>query len=105
MSSFQPVGLEQLGEVPGRWVVDQEIRLHQRLRLPDYPSGVDLSSSALCFPTAKLRQRRWEIDARWRRLSVGRRALLTLARSGYGRDQPLAKSHWRSVQRRRSTGV
>lgn len=44
-----------------------------------YPSGVDVSSSALRFLSAKLRQRRRELGTRWRRLSVGRQALLTLA--------------------------
>ena len=58
---------------------EQEIRLHQRLRVLAYPSGVDVSSSALRFLSAKLRQRRQEIGTRWRRLSAGRQALLTLA--------------------------
>ncbi|MEU3629757.1 IS5 family transposase [Streptomyces fradiae] len=44
-----------------------------------YPSGVDVSSSALRFLSAKLRQRRQELGTRWRRLSAGRQALLTLA--------------------------
>jgi DDE superfamily endonuclease len=44
-----------------------------------YPSGVDVSSSALRFLSAKLRQRRREHGTRWRRLSAGRQALLTLA--------------------------
>ncbi|MFE9969634.1 transposase family protein [Streptomyces hirsutus] len=44
-----------------------------------YPSGVDVSSSALRFLSAKLRQRRRELGTRWRRLSSGRQALLTLA--------------------------
>jgi hypothetical protein len=43
-----------------------------------YPSGVDVSSSALRFLSAKLRQRRRELGTRWRRLSAGRQALLTL---------------------------
>ncbi len=41
-----------------------------------YPSGVDVSSSALRFLSARLR---WELVTRWRRLSPGRQALLTLA--------------------------
>jgi hypothetical protein len=41
-----------------------------------YPSGVDVSSSALRLLSAKLRQ---ELGTRWRRLSVGRQALRTLA--------------------------
>jgi hypothetical protein len=44
-----------------------------------YPSGVDVSSSALRFLSAKLRQRRRELGTRWRRLSAGRQALLTFA--------------------------
>lgn len=43
------------------------------------PSGVDVSSSVLRFLSAKLRQRRQELGTRWRRLSAGRQALLTLA--------------------------
>ena len=35
-----------------------------------YPSGVDVSSSALRFLSAKLRQRRRELGTRWRRLSA-----------------------------------
>ncbi|WP_409470761.1 IS5 family transposase [Streptomyces sp. HC307] len=44
-----------------------------------YPSGVDVSSPALRFLPAKLRRHRRELGTRWRRLSVGRQALLTLA--------------------------
>ncbi len=44
-----------------------------------YPSGVDVSSSALRFLSAKLRQHRRELGTRWRRLSPGRQALLALA--------------------------
>jgi hypothetical protein len=44
-----------------------------------YPSGVDVSGSALRFLSAKLRQHRRELGTRWRRLSPGRQALLTLA--------------------------
>jgi hypothetical protein len=54
-------------------------RLHQRLRVLVYPSGVDVSSSALRFLSAQLRRRRKELGTRWRRLSTGRQALLTLA--------------------------
>jgi DDE superfamily endonuclease len=43
-----------------------------------YPSGVDVSSSTLRFLSAKIRQRRQELGTRWRRLSAGRQALLTL---------------------------
>ncbi|MFE6334352.1 IS5 family transposase [Streptomyces sp. NPDC057798] len=44
-----------------------------------YPSGVDVSSSALRFLTQQLRRHRRTIGSRWRRLSAGRQALLTLA--------------------------
>ncbi|MEW1605605.1 IS5 family transposase [Streptomyces sp. NPDC093808] len=44
-----------------------------------YPSGVDVSSSALRFLSARLRERRRALRTRWRRLSAGRQALLTLA--------------------------
>ncbi len=44
-----------------------------------YPSGFDMSSSALRFLSAQLRRRRRELGSRWRRLSPGRQALLTLA--------------------------
>ncbi len=44
-----------------------------------YPSGVDVSSSALRFLAQQLRRHRRAIGSRWRRLSVGRQALLTLA--------------------------
>ncbi|WP_327289670.1 transposase family protein [Streptomyces sp. NBC_01198] len=44
-----------------------------------YPSGLDLSSSHLRFLTTRLCERRRAIGSRWRRLSAGRQALLTLA--------------------------
>ncbi|MCX4693885.1 IS5 family transposase [Streptomyces sp. NBC_01408] len=44
-----------------------------------HPSGLDLSSSHLRFLTARIRERRRVIGSRWRRLSAGRQALLTLA--------------------------
>jgi hypothetical protein len=44
-----------------------------------YPSGVDVSSSALRFLSTRLRQHRRELGSRWRRLTPGRQALLTLA--------------------------
>ncbi|MFF3502396.1 IS5 family transposase [Streptomyces sp. NPDC003247] len=44
-----------------------------------YPSGLDLSSSHLRFLAARIRERRRAIGSRWRRLSAGRQALLTLA--------------------------
>ncbi|APY84545.1 IS5/IS1182 family transposase [Streptomyces alfalfae] len=44
-----------------------------------YPSGIDVSSSALRFLSTKLRRHRRELGTRWRRLSPGRQALLTLA--------------------------
>jgi DDE superfamily endonuclease/Helix-turn-helix of DDE superfamily endonuclease len=44
-----------------------------------YPSGLDVSSSAVRFLSAQLRRRREDLGTRWRRLSPGRQALLTLA--------------------------
>ncbi|MCX4784213.1 IS5 family transposase [Streptomyces sp. NBC_01264] len=44
-----------------------------------YPSGVDVSSSVLRFLAARLREHRRALGTRWRRLSAGRQALLTLA--------------------------
>ncbi|MCT7351202.1 transposase family protein [Streptomyces sp. 15-116A] len=44
-----------------------------------YPSGVDVSSSALRFLTQQLRRHPRPIGSRWRRLTAGRQALLTLA--------------------------
>ncbi|MGW4822003.1 transposase family protein [Streptomyces sp. NPDC004227] len=44
-----------------------------------YPSGLDVSSSPLRFLAAHLRERRQALGTRWRRLSAGRQALLTLA--------------------------
>ncbi|MER6125612.1 transposase family protein [Streptomyces sp. NPDC001795] len=43
-----------------------------------HPSGIDLSSSTLRLLARHLRRRRREIGSRWRRLSAGRQALLTL---------------------------
>lgn len=44
-----------------------------------HPPDVDVSSSALRFLTQQLRRHRRAIGSRWRRLSAGRQALLTLA--------------------------
>ncbi|MEO3852275.1 IS5 family transposase [Streptomyces sp. B8F3] len=44
-----------------------------------YPSGIDVSSSALRFLSARLRELRRQRGTRWRRLTPGRQALLTLA--------------------------
>lgn len=44
-----------------------------------YPSGIDLSSSALRFLSTQLRAYRRRRGTRWRRLSAGRQALLALA--------------------------
>ncbi|MER6685961.1 transposase family protein [Streptomyces olivaceoviridis] len=44
-----------------------------------YPSGVDVSSSALRFLAQQLRRHHRAIGSRWRPLSAGRQALLTLA--------------------------
>lgn len=49
-----------------------------------YPSGVDVSGSALRFLAQQLRQHRRAIGSRWRRLSAGRQALLALARLRVG---------------------
>ncbi|MER5832778.1 IS5 family transposase [Streptomyces sp. NPDC002130] len=54
-----------------------------------YPSGVDVSSSALRFLAARLREHRRALGTRWRRLNAGRRALLTLAHLRNG--QPYAQ--------------
>jgi hypothetical protein len=54
-----------------------------------YPSGVDVSSSALRFLAARLRERRCALGTRWRRLSAGRQALLTLVHLRNG--QPYAQ--------------
>ncbi|WP_345639515.1 IS5 family transposase, partial [Streptomyces lacrimifluminis] len=54
-----------------------------------YPSGVNVSSSALRFLAARLRERRRTLGTRWRRLSAGRQALLTLAHLRNG--QPYAQ--------------
>lgn len=43
-----------------------------------YPSGVDVSGSALRFLSARLRVHRRAPGTRWRRLSAGRQALLVL---------------------------
>jgi hypothetical protein len=44
-----------------------------------YPSGIDLSSSALRFLSGLLTVRRRELGTRWRRLPADRQALLVLA--------------------------
>ncbi len=44
-----------------------------------YLSGVDVSSSTLRFLMQQLRRHRRTIGSRWRRLTAGRQALLTLA--------------------------
>ncbi|MEW2496123.1 transposase family protein [Streptomyces nodosus] len=49
-----------------------------------YPSGVDVSCSALRFLTQQLRRHRRTIGSRWRRLSAGRQTLLTLGPSSGG---------------------
>ena len=50
-----------------------------------YPCGIDVSTSTLRYLSACLRTRRRERGTRWRRVSVGRQALLVLAhlRSGH----------------------
>lgn len=54
-----------------------------------YPSGVDVSSSALRFLAARLREHRRSLGTRWRRLNADRQALLTLAHLRNG--QPYAQ--------------
>jgi DDE superfamily endonuclease/Helix-turn-helix of DDE superfamily endonuclease len=49
-----------------------------------YPSGVEVSRSTLRFLTQQLRRHRRAIGSRWRRLSAGRQALLTLAHPRMG---------------------
>lgn len=44
-----------------------------------YPSSIDLSSRTLRFLAGQLSARQTEIGTRWRRLPVGRQALLVLA--------------------------
>lgn len=44
-----------------------------------YPCGLDVSSRSLSFLAARLREHRRRIKSRWRRLPVGRQALLVLA--------------------------
>jgi hypothetical protein len=44
-----------------------------------YPSSIDLSNGTLRYLTTLLRARQREIGTRWRRLPVGRQALLALA--------------------------
>ncbi|MGW7465331.1 transposase family protein [Streptomyces xantholiticus] len=56
-----------------------------------YPSGMDVSSSALRFLAQELRRHRRVIGSRWRRLSAGRQALLALAHLRVGHTYaPLA---------------
>ena len=84
LSSFQPV------ELASSWADRQVKLLVDEFSIKKSAStrgSVWLStrrastcpSSALGFLSAKLRQRRQEIGTRWRRLSAGRQALLTLA--------------------------
>ncbi|WP_103504323.1 IS5 family transposase [Streptomyces sp. SM14] len=44
-----------------------------------YPCGLDVSSRSLTVLAARLREHRRQIGSRWRRLPVGRQALLVLA--------------------------
>lgn len=59
-----------------------------------YPSGIDVSRSALRFLTQQPRRHRHAIGSRWRRLTAGRQALLTLAhlRTGHTYAQLVAGS-------------
>ena len=49
-----------------------------------YPCGLDVSSSALRFLAARLREHRRALGTRWRRLTAGRQALLVLAHLRHG---------------------
>lgn len=53
--------------------------VYQGLHVLVYPSGLDVSSSALRFLSSRLREHRRGLGTRWRRLSAGRQALLALA--------------------------
>ncbi|NEB75841.1 IS5/IS1182 family transposase, partial [Streptomyces sp. SID14478] len=44
-----------------------------------YPCGLDVSSRSLRFLADRLRAHRRRIGSRWRRLTAGKQALLTLA--------------------------
>ena len=47
--------------------------------MPSYPAGWSVSDHALITPSDALRRRRHQVGTRWRRLSVGRQALLVVA--------------------------
>ena len=47
--------------------------------MPSYPAGFTVSNHALTTLSDALRQRRREVGTRWRRLTVGRQALLVVA--------------------------
>lgn len=47
--------------------------------MPSYPAGFTMSTHALIALTGALRARRATVGTRWRRLSVGRQALLVIA--------------------------
>lgn len=49
------------------------------LRVLAYPPSIDLSGRTPRYLTTRLRARQREIGTRWRRLPVGRQALLALA--------------------------
>lgn len=72
------------------WVLDGEELLvgrglprstpsHQELRLFSYLSGMAVSNRGLQLLADALRRRRGELRTRWRRLDVGRQALLVVA--------------------------
>lgn len=54
--------------------------------MPSYTSGFTVSSHALTTLADVLRQRRGRAGTRWRRLTVGRQALLVMAHLRQGRD-------------------
>lgn len=62
-----------------------------------YPSSIDLSSHTLRYLTGQLRTRQREIGTRWRRLPVGRQALLALAHLRCGVTEPCSSPHQQMV--------
>src|SRR5882724_403332 len=67
-------------EAPGRHGFSTTItRVCRELHVLAYPSAIDLSSRTLRYLSRQLAARQQEIGTRWRRLSAGCQALLTLA--------------------------
>lgn len=74
----------QRSEAPGRWLLGQESRLHQRLRLLARPVGADVSSCTFRALARRLHPRRRVTGSRRRRLSTGRQAVDRKAHRGLG---------------------